>query len=66
MDLAAFEDAFSRFVVERMRGQSELWDLDNPVGLSHPAMELHHFGLTGTYTQTNTVLLEYIPEKLTL
>jgi hypothetical protein len=66
LDSIVFEDAFNRFVQDISAGQRELWDLDNPIGLVHPAFELHHFALTGRFSRSNAVLLEFIPEKITI
>lgn len=57
-------------------GQADLWtarqavvrnqffDLENPFGVTHPAMELHHFAVTGVYGTANTLFVELLVERV--
>lgn len=51
------------FTVRGASVEMDLYSLVNPLGLEHPAYELHHFAISGTYSATNTFFVEFVIER---
>jgi hypothetical protein len=51
------------FTVRGASVEMDLYSLVNPLGLLHPAYELHHFAISGTYSATNTFFVEFVIER---
>uniref|UniRef100_A0A0A9XMK5 Fructose-1,6-bisphosphatase class 3 n=1 Tax=Lygus hesperus TaxID=30085 RepID=A0A0A9XMK5_LYGHE len=52
------------FTVRRASVERNLYSLINPLGLIHPAMEIHHFAVSGVYSSTNTYFMDFIIERV--
>lgn len=52
------------FTVRRASVEQDLYSLTNPLGLVHPAYELHHFAISGVYSATNTFFVEFVVERI--
>lgn len=52
------------FTVRRASVERDLFSLVNPLGIVHPAMEIHHFAVSGVYSSTNTYFMDFIIERV--
>jgi hypothetical protein len=64
LDPFLFDNLADRFTIQKASINRNIHDFTNPLGLEHPAMELHHFAMSGTYTSTSTFSLEFIIERV--
>jgi hypothetical protein len=58
------DNLLADFTVRRASVEQDLYSLVNPLGLSHPAYEQHHFAISGVYSATNTFFVEFVVERV--